>query len=82
MENLNAKSATSVRPAPSAGTLALAPPQPRRTKAENRCGLPPHRTPLPKRWQRARAWFNVRGIGGPDMASLKLMLEAENIGAG
>gem|GEM_PF-6708611 len=77
------KSATDVVRAPSVGTLGLTPyGMARKSPTNLRCGTPPQRTPLPQRWNRARKWFDVRGIGSPDMAALKLMLEAENVGAG
>lgn len=43
---------------------------------------PMNRQPLPQRWQRARKWFSDNGLGAPDMAQLKWMMENEFVGAG
>lgn len=43
---------------------------------------PMNHQPLPQRWQRARKWFSDNGLGAPDMAQLKWMMENEFVGAG
>jgi hypothetical protein len=43
---------------------------------------PMNHQPLPQRWQRARKWFSDNGLGAPDMAQLKWMLESEFVGMG